>query len=116
MGVAAQIAGRVAVMYAGRIVEQTDVDALFYRPHHPYTWGLLQSTLRIDDSPDVEIQAITGTPPSLVSLPSGCKFHPRCPFVKEVCREVSPALEEVELNHFAACHLSAQEREEFRQG
>ena len=116
MGVAAQIADRVAVMYAGRIVEQADVDTLFYRPQHPYTWGLLQSTLRLDAPADVEIQAIAGMPPNPVSLPPGCTFHPRCPFVKKICHEAYPTLEVVAPNHIAACHLSVQERKEFNRG
>ncbi|MCB9100740.1 MAG: ABC transporter ATP-binding protein [Anaerolineales bacterium] len=116
MGVAAQIADRVAVMYAGRIVEQAEVDALFYRPQHPYTWGLLQSTLRVDDASDAEIRAIAGAPPSPVAPPPGCAFHPRCPWAKPICREAAPALATVAPNHVAGCHLPARERQELSRG
>jgi oligopeptide/dipeptide ABC transporter ATP-binding protein len=114
MGVAASVADRVAVMYAGRIVEQADAEGLFYDPQHPYTWGLLQSTLYVNTSADAELQVIKGRPPSLITLPSGCKFHPRCPHVMDICRDTYPEPAEKEPGHMAACHLSILERSEYR--
>jgi oligopeptide transport system ATP-binding protein len=116
MGVAARVADRVAVKYAGRVVEQGTLDDVFYEARHPYTWGLLQSTLRIDENLTGELRPIKGMPPNLLDLPTGCKFHPRCPFVMQICREVDPALEPLTPTHFAACHLTAEQANEFRPG
>lgn len=114
MGVAARVADRIAVMYAGRIVEEGTLDEVFYAPQHPYTWGLLQSTLRIDEAAEEALKPIAGMPPNLLNLPVGCKFSPRCPYVMAICREIDPSLESVSPTHAAACHLSIAQRNEFR--
>jgi oligopeptide transport system ATP-binding protein len=114
MGVAARVADRIAVMYAGRIVEQGTSDDVFYEPKHPYTWGLLQSTLRIDEKTEGDLKPIAGMPPNLLNLPSGCKFNPRCPYVMPVCREIDPPLEPLSSTHAAACHLTLAQANEYR--
>ncbi len=106
LGVVAEIADDVVVMYAGRVVEEATVDEIFTRPHHPYTWGLLGSLPRLDT--DVErLMQIQGQPPSLLNPPNGCRFHPRCPYVMEVCKEKEPKLTPVtdQAHHLQACHL-----------
>jgi len=90
LGVVADIADRVLVMYAGRLVEQGTVDEIFYDPQHPYTWGLLGSVTRVDRDPPRRLPAIPGQPPSLVRAPQGCPFQPRCPHAFDRCRELPP--------------------------
>ena len=90
LGVVADIADRVIVMYAGRVVEQGTLDEIFYDPQHPYTWGLLGSITRVDREPPHRLPAIPGQPPSLVNAPQGCHFRPRCPHAFERCVEVPP--------------------------
>ena len=90
LGVVADIADRVIVMYAGRVVEQGTLDQIFYDPQHPYTWGLLGSITRVDRDPPHRLPAIPGQPPSLLNAPSGCHFRPRCPHAFERCVEVPP--------------------------
>ena len=90
LGVVADIADRVLVMYAGRLVEQGTVDDIFYDPQHPYTWGLLGSVTRVDRDPPRRLPAIPGQPPSLVRPPEGCPFQPRCPHAFDRCRELPP--------------------------
>ncbi len=92
LGVVADIADRVIVMYGGRVVEQGTLDEVFYDPQHPYTWGLLGSVTRIDRDPPRRLPAIPGQPPSLVNPPQGCHFRPRCPHEFQKCTEV-PGLE-----------------------
>jgi peptide/nickel transport system ATP-binding protein/oligopeptide transport system ATP-binding protein len=92
LGVVADIADRVLVMYSGRVVEQGTLDEVFYDPQHPYTWGLLGSVTRMDREPPRRLPAIPGQPPSLARTPEGCHFRPRCPHAFEACSEV-PALE-----------------------
>jgi peptide/nickel transport system ATP-binding protein len=92
LGVVADIADRVIVMYAGRVVEQGTLDDIFYDPQHPYTWGLLGSITRMDRDPPRRLPAIPGSPPSLLNPPKGCHFRPRCPHAFDRCLEV-PALE-----------------------
>jgi peptide/nickel transport system ATP-binding protein len=92
LGVVADIADRVIVMYGGRVVEQGTLDEIFYDPQHPYTWGLLGSITRMDRDPPKRLPSIPGVPPSLVNAPQGCHFRPRCPHAFEQCLEV-PALE-----------------------
>jgi peptide/nickel transport system ATP-binding protein len=109
LGVVAGFADRVAVMYAGRIVEIGDVDDVFYRPRMPYTLGLLGSIPRLDVGRRQRLTPIEGTPPSLLHLPPGCPFWPRCPLRIEKCLEVEPALLPIEghdPSHRAACHRS----------
>ena len=95
LGVVAEMADEIAVMYAGRIVERAHKTAIFAEPQHPYTWGLLQSIPRLDSPRDEELIPIAGRPPSLINLPSGCSFHPRCPYVREAHKRVEPTLEPV---------------------
>ena len=90
LGVVADIADRVAVMYAGRIVEQGTLDDIFYDPQHPYTWGLLGSITRVDRPRPERLPAIAGLPPSLADRPEGCHFRPRCPHEFGKCSEVPP--------------------------
>lgn len=104
MGVVAEMADRVAVMYAGKIVEIGSVDQIFKNPLHPYTQGLLKAVpnplARIE-----KLETIPGTVPNLITPPSGCRFHPRCPRVMGICKEEVPKLKEMEPGHFVACHL-----------
>ncbi|HSO02675.1 MAG TPA: ABC transporter ATP-binding protein [Gaiellaceae bacterium] len=106
LGVVAEVADDVVVMYAGKVAEEGTVDEIFTRPHHPYTWGLLGSLPRIDADVERLVQ-IQGQPPSLLHPPAGCRFHPRCPYVMSVCTDVAPALLPVtgSPQHVQACHL-----------
>ncbi|QNJ94108.1 ABC transporter ATP-binding protein [Mycolicibacterium fluoranthenivorans] len=90
LGVVAEVADRVAVMYAGQIVEEASLDELFYDPQHPYTWGLLGSLPRLDQPNPERLAQIAGAPPSLTDLPPGCRFAPRCPHVFDKCAEPPP--------------------------
>ncbi len=92
LGVVAGMADRVAVMYGGQVVEVGPVDQIFHDPRHPYTWALLRSVPRMD-MPRQKLLAIPGSPPNLLNPPSGCAFHPRCPYAMRVCAEETPALE-----------------------
>jgi peptide/nickel transport system ATP-binding protein len=109
LGVVAEIADDVVVMYAGRIVEEGPVDRIYAAPRHPYTWGLLGSLPRADRETERLVQ-IAGQPPSLLSPPPGCRFHPRCSYVMERCLAVSPELEGLsgDPGHRAACHLDEE--------
>ena len=104
LGVIAETADAVAVMYAGKIVEYTTAEELFASPKHPYTVGLFGSLPRIG-SRKGKLAVIPGTVPNPLSFPAGCRFHPRCPRVMGVCREQEPLLEKVDAGHQAACHL-----------
>ena len=106
LGVVAEVADEVAVMYAAQIVERGPVERIFNRPHHPYTWGLLGSLPRLDADLERLVQ-IPGQPPSLLSPPRGCRFHPRCAYVMNVCATEVPSLEPVpgDPAHLQACHL-----------
>ncbi|MEQ4205740.1 ABC transporter ATP-binding protein [Actinopolymorpha sp. B9G3] len=105
LGVIAGMAHRVLVMYAGRPVEIGDTDSVFYRPRMPYTAGLLGSIPALDGASGERLRPIKGSPPSLISLPSGCPFQPRCPLADEVCRTSEPELTATDDDgHRAACH------------
>jgi len=106
LGVIAEVADDVVVMYAARVVEHAPVDNLFNRPHHPYTWGLLGSLPRLDTDVDRLVQ-IQGSPPSLLNPPRGCRFHPRCPYVMDICLQTEPELKQVsdDSGHLQRCHL-----------
>jgi peptide/nickel transport system ATP-binding protein len=112
LGVVAQMADEIAVMYAGRIVEHATATDLFAAPEHPYTWGLLSSIPRLDSPRGEELVPISGRPPSLINLPGGCSFHPRCPYVREAHKRTDPTLEAVPgaANHNVACLLEAETR------
>jgi peptide/nickel transport system ATP-binding protein len=114
LGVIAETVDDVAVMYAGRIVERAPTATLFSAPQHPYTWGLLGSIPRLDVPRDQPLVPIPGRPPSLITLPGGCSFHPRCPYVREAHRHNDPALEAVsgEPNHHVACLLASETRKQ----
>ena len=112
LGVVAQIADKVMVMYAGRAVERATTDDIFYDPLMPYSFSLLRSLPRLDTAGEVKLLPIKGTPPSLIFLPEGCNFHPRCPFAKDECRQIDPDLEEKKPGHEAACILSVEEIEQ----
>ncbi len=105
MGVVAENAQRVVVMYAGKIVEEAPVEALFANPRHPYTQGLIRSIPRVDGSAHgrTRLEQIPGMVPSLIDPPPGCRFSPRCPFVVDACRQAEPALRAVVPGHKAAC-------------
>jgi peptide/nickel transport system ATP-binding protein len=112
LGVIAEIADDVVVMYAARVAEQAPVDNLFQRPHHPYTWGLLGSLPRLDVNVE-RLTQIQGQPPSLLNPPRGCRFHPRCPYVMEICKETEPELLPVshDPDHFQRCHLDEETKD-----
>jgi peptide/nickel transport system ATP-binding protein len=112
LGVVAEMADEIAVMYAGRIVERADADTIFAAPEHPYTWGLLSSIPRLDSPRDEELVPIPGRPPSLINLPSGCSFHPRCPYVQPDHTQIDPRLEPVpgQPDHVVACLLDPEAR------
>jgi oligopeptide/dipeptide ABC transporter ATP-binding protein len=116
LGVVAEIADRVLVMYGGRAVEEGTVEEIFYDPQHPYTWGLLGSLTRLDQAPAPRLPQIPGAPPSLLSLPAGCHFRPRCPHEFDRCPEV-PGLEARldEATHRDRCWLPPEEKLERRQ-
>jgi len=116
MGVVADIADRVVVMYAGRIVEQGSLRSVFYDAEHPYTWGLLGSIARLDRPRPPRLTAIKGLPPSLIHLPQGCAFGPRCPYRFDRCREEVPRLEDRLGNgHLDACHLAPAQKKDLRE-
>ena len=105
MGVVADVADRVAVMYAGRIIEQGSKHDVFYDAQHPYTWGLLGSIARIDRPKPRRLTAIRGLPPSLINLPPGCAFGARCPERFDACDQVPPLANRVSFDHTDACFL-----------
>jgi peptide/nickel transport system ATP-binding protein len=112
LGVIAEIADEVVVMYAAKVAERGTVEQLFNRPHHPYTWGLLGSLPRLDADTDRLVQ-IQGQPPSLLNPPRGCRFNPRCPYVMNVCKQQEPELRPIsnEPEHLQACHLDEQTKD-----
>jgi peptide/nickel transport system ATP-binding protein len=112
LGVVAEIADEIAVMYAGRIVEHGSAAQIFGGPQHPYTWGLLKSIPRLDSPRGTELVPIAGRPPSLIHRPSGCHFHPRCPYARDEHRRIDPHLEPVpgDEGHEAACLLAPSVR------
>lgn len=111
LGVVAEHCDEIMVMYAGRMAEYGERRDIYYGAHHPYTWGLMQSISRIDQPRDERLRPIKGQPPSLIRVPPGCPFHPRCPYVMEVCRTEVPALVPSNGHHASACHLPLSEKE-----
>jgi peptide/nickel transport system ATP-binding protein len=117
LGVVADIADRIAVMYAGRIVEEGTLDDIFYDPQHPYTWGLLGSIPRVDELRPGKLPAIAGLPPSLADRPDGCHFRPRCPHEFDKCPKTPPleARMEGSPQHRDRCWLSVEEKRQRRE-
>jgi oligopeptide transport system ATP-binding protein len=105
LGVVADIAQNVVVMYAGQIVERGNTDDIFYNPQHPYTWSLLKSVPRLDLSEKEELVSIVGTPPDLIAPPKGCPFSTRCKYCMPICREMPPQVTDISDSHSASCWL-----------
>ena len=112
LGVVAEVADEVLVMYAANVVEQAEVHNLFNQPQHPYTWGLMGSLPRLEADVERLVQ-IPGQPPSLLRPPAGCRFHPRCPYVMEVCKTTVPELKPTQRDaaHLEKCHLDEETKE-----
>ena len=108
LGVVAEMADDVLVMYAGKQIEHAPADDLFYRPLHPYTWGLLDSLPRHDIVEKGTLCPIEGQPPSLIDVPSGCAFHPRCPYAQPRCTTETPELRDLGGSHRVACHFAGE--------
>jgi len=117
LGVVAEIADRVLVMYAGRVVEQGTLDEIFFDPQHPYTWGLLGSLTRLDRPRPKRLPQISGAPPSLLALPEGCSFRPRCPHEFEPCTDLPPLQGRLPdaPGHCDRCWLNPEAKRERRQ-
>ncbi|MEO9177061.1 MAG: ABC transporter ATP-binding protein [Gaiellales bacterium] len=109
LGVIAETAQSVMVMYAGRAVEQGPAAEVFARPQHPYTWGLLESMPSIEGKV-AQLRAIEGSPPSVINLPPGCPFHPRCQHRFDPCDKLRPPLTAIDGGHKDACHLEADDK------
>jgi len=107
MGVVADVADRITVLYAGRVCETADTKAIFYKPKHPYTIALLTAVPSLALRRD-KLAVIPGTIPNLIEPPSGCRFHPRCEYAKPICAKKIPSLEEIEPGHFVACHRALE--------
>ncbi|HEX6195197.1 MAG TPA: ABC transporter ATP-binding protein [Jiangellaceae bacterium] len=105
LGVVADVADKISVMYAGRIMEHAAVREVYARPAHPYTLGLLASIPRVDLK-GRELASIKGLPPNLMHIPEGCEFNPRCEFAQQVCRDVRPPLNPVAGGRYSACHFA----------
>jgi oligopeptide/dipeptide ABC transporter ATP-binding protein len=110
----AEFCDNIQVMYAGRVVEYGRTDDLFYQPHHPYTWGLLSSIPKLGQE-DERLTPIRGLPPSLINLPAGCSFAPRCNYAFDRCTVEAPALIPADTHHASACHLSLKDKERIAQ-
>ena len=110
LGVVAEHCDNIQVMYAGKAAEYGRADDIYYDSLHPYTWGLLQSIARIDDVAGERLHPIEGSPPSLIFVPPGCSFHPRCPYKFEPCDKEVPPLLPVDGHHASACHLSLEDK------
>lgn len=114
LGVVAEMADEILVMYGGRCVERGTAEKVFYEPRHPYTWGLLGSMPRIDREQTERLIPVKGSPPSLINIPSGCAFNPRCPYADVpkggITRTQRPELTEDGSRHWSACHMSHEER------
>ena len=112
LGVVAAMADDVMVMYAGKMVEYADVQTLFRSPRHPYTIGLLNSVIGLDEPADAELRSIQGVPPVPINMPAGCSFRPRCGQAVEACAVSEPTLRSAAPDHPVACHLIASETED----
>jgi peptide/nickel transport system ATP-binding protein len=117
LGVVAELSDDIMVMYAGRAAEYGSAEDIFGRAAHPYTWGLLDSMPRLDEEREERLKPIRGTPPSLINVPAGCAFHPRCNYAERTggrSETTVPMLHELEPGHLVACHLTADQRREIR--
>jgi peptide/nickel transport system ATP-binding protein len=116
LGVVAEMADEILVMYGGKAVEHGAVDEVFYQPQMPYTWGLLTSMPRLDRERKERLDPVPGNPPSLINVPSGCAFHPRCGYRSEVpdddCKTKVPNLDDAGGEHLVRCHIPAPRRRE----
>jgi oligopeptide/dipeptide ABC transporter ATP-binding protein len=110
LGVVAEHCDAIAVMYAGKVVEYGDRDDIYYRAHHPYTWGLLNSIPKLTGEEE-RLVPIPGRPPSLIQVPPGCAFHPRCPYRFEPCTRQVPPLQPTDGHHADACYLTLEEKQ-----
>ncbi len=108
LGVVAGFCDTIQVMYAGSIVERGTADEIFHNPQHPYTWGLLGSMTRLDESQQDRLNSVRGAPPSLINPPRGCRFGPRCDFATEICREALPILHQSQEGQRVACHRASE--------
>jgi len=111
LGVVAEHCDNIMVMYAGRIAEYGEREDIYYNAHHPYTWGLLGSISRLDHDRRERLQPIRGLPPSLIYVPPGCPFNPRCPYVMDICTKEIPPLLPSDGHHASACHLALADKE-----
>jgi peptide/nickel transport system ATP-binding protein len=113
LGVVAETADDIVVMYAAKIAEEGPVESIFNRPRHPYTWGLLGSLPRLDTDVSERLVQIQGQPPSLLRPPAGCRFHPRCPYVMDICRSSVPELKPMPSDqaHSQACWLDEETKD-----
>ena len=117
LGVVAELSDDILVMYAGKAAEYGSAEDIFGRAAHPYTWGLLDSMPRLDEERADRLKPIRGTPPSLINVPAGCAFHPRCAYAERTggrSQTTVPMLHELEPGHLVACHLTADQRREIR--
>ena len=117
LGVVAELSDDILVMYAGKAAEYGSAEDVFDRAAHPYTWGLLDSMPRLDEERAERLKPIRGTPPSLINVPAGCAFHPRCNYAERTggrSETTVPMLHELEPGHLVACHLTADQRREIR--
>lgn len=108
LSVVKHISDRVGVMYLGSMVELADKEVLYQNPQHPYTKALIAAIPIPDPKKRKELSVIQGEIPSNVNIPSGCKFHPRCPFAKDICKQKEPAYREIQKNHFVRCHFAGE--------
>src|SRR5690606_14881703 len=108
MGVHANVTDRIGIMYAGKIVEEATTEKIFEKPLHPYTQFLINSLPKFGDK--TMRDSVPGSPPSLADLPTGCPFHPRCPHVKDICRQKMPEFTQVDKDHKVACWLVGEEQ------
>ncbi|MCK5548566.1 MAG: ABC transporter ATP-binding protein, partial [Thermoplasmata archaeon] len=107
VSVVAEVGEKIGIMYAGKLVEHGDVKSIFTKQSHPYTIGLLGAFPNIKKKKEI-LKAIPGSPPDLANPPSGCRFHPRCSYAVEKCKQVDPPLIEVSPNHFSACFFARE--------
>ena len=116
LGVVAEMADEILVMYGGKAVEHGPVEEVFYRPQHPYGWGLLTSMPRLDRARTERLNPVPGNPPSLINIPPGCAFHPRCAYQGEAppqaCSTIVPDLIECGPDHLVRCHIPTARRAE----